>query len=337
MNQQKIAPEDIVPYSQKLSFGIGMLANQLFTAVVGVFTVVLVMALNMDPFLAGILAAAPRVFDALTDPFMGYITDNTRTRWGRRRPFIFVGAIIAGFSYMAMWQIYPENSMMYNFYYFLFMSLVFYLGYTIFATPLIALGYEMSSDYHERTNIQAIGQWIGQIAWMIAPWAWVIIYMDALFEDPAIGCRRLAIWVGALCMLFALIPAIFCKERQPSAEQAGSRISWKQMGEHFQIFFRSIAETLRCKPFLLLCFSTFMVFNAYMAITQFQYFIFVHYVFGGDTSAVGHYPAWYGTLAALATTFVVIPIVTILSKKVGKRNAFVIAMSISVVGNPGEF
>ncbi|MGR5471396.1 MFS transporter, partial [Vibrio astriarenae] len=73
---------------------------------------------------------------------MGYISDNSRTRWGRRRPYIFVGAIITGVSFMLMWQLYPENGEAYNFTYFLVPSLLFYLGYTIFATPLVALGYE---------------------------------------------------------------------------------------------------------------------------------------------------------------------------------------------------
>lgn len=320
-----------VPMGQKVAFGVGMLANQLFTAAMGVFMVVLVMALNMDPLLAGILAAAPRIFDAITDPIMGFITDNAKTRWGRRRPFIFLGAIIAGLSYMAMWQLYPEDSMMYNFYYFLFMSLVFYLGYTIFATPLMALGYGMSSDYHERTSIMAIAQWIGQIAWMIAPWAWVIIYMDSLFETPAIGCRQLAIWVGLLCMIFAVVPAIFCNE-EPQDDVVENKLSWRNMGANMIEFFTTIMETLKCRPFVILCAATFLVFNAYMAITQFQYYIFVHYVFGGDASIVGTYPAWYGTLAAFATAFIVIPIISVVSKRIGKRNTFIIAMAISIVG-----
>ena len=83
------AKEDIVPFGQKLAFGSGHLANQLFPAALGVFMVVLVLALKMDPFLAGVLAAVPRLLDALTDPIMGYISDNTRSKWGRRKPYIF--------------------------------------------------------------------------------------------------------------------------------------------------------------------------------------------------------------------------------------------------------
>lgn len=82
MAHYKTAREDIVPFGQKVAFGSGHLANQLFPAALGVFMVVLVMALNMNPILAGLLGALPRLLDALTDPIMGYVSDNTNSRWG---------------------------------------------------------------------------------------------------------------------------------------------------------------------------------------------------------------------------------------------------------------
>ena len=110
MATTKTAREDIVPFGQKIAFGSGHLANQLFPAALGVFMIILVLALKMDPFLAGLLAAIPRLLDALTDPIMGYISDNTRSKWGRRKPYIFLGSIITGFAFMIMWQLNPENS-----------------------------------------------------------------------------------------------------------------------------------------------------------------------------------------------------------------------------------
>src|SRR5210317_854420 len=130
MVQHKIAHRDVVPTGQKLAFGSGHLANQLFPAALGVFMVVLVMSLNMSPVLAGILGALPRLLDALTDPVMGYISDNTKSKWGRRKPYILLGSVITGVSFMVMWQLNPENSQMYNFFYFLIVSIFFYIGYT---------------------------------------------------------------------------------------------------------------------------------------------------------------------------------------------------------------
>lgn len=67
MNAIRIAKEDKVPFFQKIAFGSGHLANQLFPAALGVFMVVLVMSLGMNPILAGLLGALPRLIDALTD------------------------------------------------------------------------------------------------------------------------------------------------------------------------------------------------------------------------------------------------------------------------------
>ena len=85
-----------VPFGQKVAFGLGMLANQMFPAALGIFMVVLVQGLGMKPWMWGVVAFLPRLSDALTDPIMGFITDNTKSRWGRRRPYIFIGAILAG-------------------------------------------------------------------------------------------------------------------------------------------------------------------------------------------------------------------------------------------------
>ncbi|NNE62666.1 MAG: MFS transporter, partial [Gammaproteobacteria bacterium] len=211
------APEDRIPLGQKIAFGIGMLGNQMFPAALSIFMVVLVKGLGISPLLWGILFFVPRLVDAITDPVMGFISDNTRSRWGRRKPYIFIGSIITGLSYMVMWQVYPENSEIYNFTYFLLTSIVFYIGLTIFSTPYVAMAYETSNDYHERTRLMAVAQWIGQWAWVIVPWFWVVIYDPEIFASPDAGARELSIWVGLFCLVLTMVPAIFC-ETQPVRE-----------------------------------------------------------------------------------------------------------------------
>jgi GPH family glycoside/pentoside/hexuronide:cation symporter len=332
MAHYQTAQEDIVPLGQKLAFGSGHLANQLFDAALGIFMIILVLALNMDPFLAGLLAALPRIMDAVTDPIMGYISDNTRSRWGRRKPYILLGSVITGVAFMGMWQLYPENSQSYNFFFFLGMSLIYYIGYTIFATPLIGLGYEMTSDYNERTRLMASSQWIGQIAWMIAPWFWVLIYDQSLYGSAPEGARNLSIWVGGSCMLLAAMPAFFCKEMVLPTLKGESRLSLKDLAGNSKEFFSGIKQTLSCKPFIKLCGATFLIFNGFKTIAQFSFFIIIFYLFNGDTTAAGTWPAWYGTATAASTAFLVIPIITFVSQKIGKKKAFIFATAISIVG-----
>lgn len=332
MAHYKTALEDIVPVYQKAAFGAGHLANQLFPAALGVFMVVLVMSLGMNPILAGLLGALPRLMDALTDPIMGFISDNTKSKFGRRKPYIFIGSIISGISYMIMWQLNPENSEMYNFFYFLIISIFFYLGYTIYATPLIGLGYEMTPDYNERTRLMAVSQFVGQIAYMIAPWFWVIIYDPDLFSSAPEGARVLAIWVGALCMLLGILPALFNKEMVVPDQSKLKNLSLSELADNSKEFIKGIKLTFQNKPFIRLCGSTFLIFNGFQTIAQFAFFIIVYYLFNGDKTGAGTWPAWFGTVSALATAFFVIPIVTRLSVKFGKKNAFIIATFLSVIG-----
>lgn len=332
MTHYKTAKEDIVPFGQKLAFGSGHLANQLFPAALGVFMVVLVMSLGMDPILAGLLGALPRLLDALTDPIMGFISDNTKSKWGRRKPYILVGSVISGLAYMIMWQLNPNNSEIYNFFYFLIVSIFFYIGYTIFATPLIGLGYEMTPDYNERTRLMAVSQFMGQIAWMIAPWFWVIIYNPSLFDSAPEGARILSIWVGGLCMVLGILPALFNNEMIVPDQDKLKNLSRKEMVTNTKEFIKGIGLTLKNKPFMKLCGATFFIFNGFQTIAQFAFFIIVYYLFQGDKVAAGGWPAWFGTISAMATAFLVIPIVTKLSEKFGKKNAFIIATLLSVVG-----
>lgn len=332
MIKQKTAQADIVPFGQKLAFGSGHLANNLFNAALSIFMVVLVMSLGMNPILAGLLGALPRLMDALTDPIMGFISDNTKSKWGRRKPYILLGSVITGVSFMVMWQLNPEDSQTYNFFYFLGVSFFFYIGYTIFATPLIGLGYEMTPDYNERTRLMAVSQFMAQAAWMLAPWFWVIIYDQSIYDSAPEGARNLAIWVGALCMILGTLPAFFNKEMIVPDKDKMKDLSLNNLAANTKEFFRGIMLTLRNKPFLKLCGATFLVFNGFQTIAQFSFFIIVYYLFQGDTGAAGTWPAWFGTVSAIGTAFLVIPIVTKLSEKFGKKNAFIIATLLSVIG-----
>ena len=332
MEKYKTDPKDVVPIIEKVAFGAGHLANQLFPAALGVFMIILVLALKMDPFLAGLLAAIPRLFDALTDPIMGYISDNTSSKWGRRKPYIFIGSIITGITFMIMWQLYPENSQTYNFVFFMLMSLVFYFGYTIFATPLIGLGYEMTPDYNERTRLMGSSQLMGQIAWMIAPWFWYIIYLPSFAESAPAGARILSIWVGALCMILGIMPALFCKEKLQPDLKGQTKLSMKEFAANMKEFIKGIKQTISNKPFMKLCGATFLIFNGFQTIAQFAFFIIIFYLFNGDSGMAGQWPAWFGTVSAMATAFLVIPVITYMATKIGKKNAFIVATLISIVG-----
>ncbi|MBK6564998.1 MAG: MFS transporter [Saprospiraceae bacterium] len=332
MSMSQTKPKDRVPFIQKSAFGAGHLALNLLPGALGVFSFFLLTAFGMDPLLAGILGGLPRVYDAITDPIMGFISDNTKSKWGRRRPYIFVGAILSGIFYILLWQMSPENSQMYNFWYFLIFSLIFLTGNTIFATPLVGLGYEMTTDYNERTRLMGFANTVGQIAWMIVPWFWVIIANPEMYATQVEGVNQLAVYVGILCMVLGVLPALFCKGIDAAHMDNRKEISFKTIGSSFKDLFFSIKQVSQNKPFMKLCAATFLVFNGFQIVASFSVFIIVFYMYNGSYEGAGTWPAWFATVSAILTAFFVIPVVTRISNIWGKKNAFIIASVISMVG-----
>ena len=318
---------------QKIAFGFGMLANQMFPAALGVFIIVLVQDLGFAALLWGVIQFLPRIFDAITDPIMGFISDNTRSKWGRRRQYVFIGAILMGIAYVAMWQLHEADGVVYNFIYFLGWSLVFFLGLTIFSVPYVAMGYEISEDFHERTQIMAIAQFIGQWAWVIAPWFWVILYDPAWFpEGAAQGVRDLSIWVAIPCTIFALIPAIFIKSKSTLDRTDFVPISAAQVIRSVKDIFVSAFQAFRIKQFRQIAGATFLIFNSFNVIAAYTFLIIVHYLFNSDPASAGVWPALHGSVGALVTTFLVIPVVAQMSKHMGKKKAFIVSQLISIIG-----
>lgn len=321
-----------IPILQKAAFGAGHLANNLMPGALGVFSFFLLTAFGMDPFLAGLLGGLPRIFDAITDPIMGYISDNTKSRLGRRRPYIFVGAILTGLLFILLWQLDPEQTQMYNFWYFLLFSMVYIAANTMFSTPLIGLGYEMTSDYNERTRLMGFSQTIGQIAWMVVPWFWVIIANPELFDTQADGVHQLAVVVGALCMILGIMPALFCKEIDQASLTNRADLNFRSIFKNLKDLLNNMVLISRNKPFLRLCGATFLVFNGFQMVASFSYFIIVFYMFTGDYGSAGTWPAWFSTVSAVTTAFLIIPVVTWMSTNWGKRNAFIVATILSILG-----
>jgi GPH family glycoside/pentoside/hexuronide:cation symporter len=321
-----------VPFGQKVAFGLGMLANQMFPAALGIFMVVLVQDMGFPGWMWGVLFFLPRIYDSITDPIMGFISDNTRSTWGRRKQYVFVGAIVMGIAFVAMWQLHRDDGLSYNFVYFLCWSLVFYTGLTLFSVPYVAMGYEMSDDFHERTSIMAVAQWIGQWAWVIAPWFWVVMYDPTWFVNADTATRTLSIWVGVVCMLLAMVPALFLPSRSTRDDAQLVPLTLGNFGGGMKEILHGFTEAFGSVPFRKLCVATFLIFNAFNTVAAFSFFIVVYHLFAGDAPAAGIWPTLFGSVGALITTFVVIPTVAWMSKRMGKKNAFMVSQGVSIAG-----
>ncbi len=333
MNEPRYAtaPADRIPFRGKLVYGAGAFVNNLLAAAIGGMAIILNLGLGMNPAWVGLLGALPRLTDALTDPMMGYISDNTRSRWGRRRPFIFVGAIGSGLVFALLWQLPAGASQTYYFVYFLVGSILFYVPYTIFATPWVALGYELTPDYHERTRLMGVQNFIGQLAYVISPWFLWFMKQEAYFPDLRTGGATLALIIGVFVAVVGILPAIFLKERLQGPVDSPLILPKTDFSEKVRGFFTGFVAALKFRPFQNLCLATFLVFNGFILISSFGAYVVIYYVFGGDQALGAKYAGYAGTVSAIST-FVVIPIVTTIATRLGKRKAFFVAIGISIVG-----
>ena len=322
------AREDRIPVFQKAIYSIGGLVNSLQAAALGAMVIVLNIGLGVNPALVGLVGAIPRIFDAISDPVTGYFSDNFRSKWGRRRPVIFFGAITGGLFYALMFQLYKGHSEMFYFWYFAGFQTLYFLGFTCFSIPWIALGYEMTPDYHERTRLQGASNFIGQIAWVIAPWFFKIMDNKSMFTDIVHGARILSIALGAFIVVGGILPAIFNKERfhdlpKPQREKGPWNVT--------KDFFKGFAVTFKSRPFVKLCAVTFLIFNGFMLASAFSAYVIFFYVYHGDYSKGGTLLGWFGSFSSICT-FCVIFLATWISTKIGKRNTFIITISISIIG-----
>lgn len=322
-----------VPLGQKAAFGAGHLVNNLIPGLLGVFVFIIkTKAFGIDPALAGLIVGIPRIFDALTDPVMGYISDNTSSKYGRRRPYIFIGAIFTGIVFAILWQIDENSSEMFNFWYLLLFSILLIFGNTIFSTPLIALGYEMTSDYKERTRLMGFANTVGQLAWMLVPFLYLLLPNKELFTDTPAAVRTIAIIAGGIIIILGVLPAFFCRGIDASKMKGREEITPKALLKSMGKILKGIKLVLKNKPFVKLCIATFLVFNGYQIVAEFGLFIIAFHMFAGDFGEAGLWMTLFPATTAAFTAFIVIPIINVMADKFGKRKAFIYATGISIIG-----
>ena len=324
---------DKIPLGQKSAYAIGMLVNNLQAAAIPALMVILNLGLKIDARWVGIIGAVPRLFDAISDPMMGYISDNTRSRWGRRRPYIFVGALIAGVIFALMWQLPPGYSKSFYIWTFLSASILYFLAYTVYATPFVAFGFEMTSDYHERTRLHTFANTVGQLPWLAVPWFYWLM-SSKYFDDQVQGARFIALWVGGAICLLGIIPAIFCREKNvlSNLEDADKDASPKASFLSSMVeFMAGLFASFKCKPFVKLCAATFLVFNGYQLGVGITIYVLQFYIYNSDAATAGKLYGTYFTTVSICT-LVVIPLTGWLATKFGKRETFMIAIPLSLLG-----
>lgn len=215
-----VPPEDHIPFKQKMAYSAGGAVDWFTSGTVGgLWMPVFNLGYGISPAKLGLVMVIFRIWDALSDPIIGNISDNTRTRWGRRRPYIFVGAILAAMVTPFMWRLSPAWSEMTMLAYITMIGLLLYTCTTIWAMSYNSLALEMTPNYDERTRLAAYRTIFTKFGVLVGGWI-LPFAASGWFADPATGkpdlvngIQHISIGLALVVVVLGTLPAIFVEER----------------------------------------------------------------------------------------------------------------------------
>jgi GPH family glycoside/pentoside/hexuronide:cation symporter len=323
-------PEERIKFSQLAAYGAGGIIPIALFNIAGILVGLMGnISLGLSAFWLGVILIIPRLWDALSDPVIGHLSDNTRTRLGRRRPYLLIGGILVAVFFVAMWWIPKGDGVRVRFAtetgfqwfqlsYILFSLLLFFTACNIFEIPHGALGMEMTTDPHERTRLFSAKSFVGNLFAMSTPWLFALANME-IFRGPggneADGMRYVSLLIAAV--LLPLSFWWFFTLREPGFQRAA---------EHEKTpFWKDMKRTVHNRNFVLLTLTIFTLAMGFNFVQLLGSYIPIFYVFGGDKVAGARLLGINGTIWAVTGLLAVFPLNWI-SPKIGKRNTLAAAI-----------
>lgn len=327
--------EDRIKFSQLAAYGAGGIIPIALFNIAGILVGLMGnISLGLSAFWLGVILIIPRLWDAVSDPIIGHLSDNTRTRWGRRRPYLLIGGILVAITFVILWWIpkgelvhswFPSESQFQAFqlFYILLALLLFYTSTTIFEIPHGALGMEMTTDYHERTRLFSAKSFVGNIFAMSTPWLFWLAnreFFRGTGGNEADGMRYVSLLIAAF-----LIPLSFwwsIKLREPEF----ARVSKQEKSP----FWKNMKHAASNRNFIMLTLTIFTLAMGFNFVNLLGSYIPIFYVFGGDKMEGAYLLGINGTIWAITGVLAVFPLNWI-SPKLGKRSTLVLAIALMVL------
>lgn len=227
MSQEKVSEK--MTWGSKISFGIGAFGKDMVYALVSTFFMKYLTDIRLvDPVVVAVLFAAARIWDAVNDTFMGVVVDNTRSRWGKFRPWILIGTIVNAVVLIFMYADVNLSPVMYAVYSGI-MYILWGMTYTIMDIPYWSMVPALTNDEKERSQISAIPRFFASMAWLVVGSAGLYIVKYFGGGNELSGYARFAIAVAVIFVVCSLITVFRVKEKKVATVGSSEKISVKRM------------------------------------------------------------------------------------------------------------
>jgi glycoside/pentoside/hexuronide:cation symporter, GPH family len=303
-------------FSQKMAYGAGDLGPAITANLLGFFLLpFLTSVAGLNPGIAGILLAVSKIWDAINDPIVGVLTDRTRSRWGRRRPWILFGAIPFGLTFFAQWWVpFPGNTTALIGYYFV-IAILFNSCYTAVNLPYTALTPELTQDYNERTSLNNFRFAFSIGGSIISAVAHPLI-LSRFPQNPTLGY----LVSGGIWSVLSVLPLFWCfwgTEERYQINNAELPLA------------DQIKVALRNKAYL---YVIGIYLCSWLAV-QLTATILPYYV----TAWMGLDSTWLSAtiLAVQGTAFIMLFVWSKLSERIGKKGVYFIGMGMWILAQLG--
>lgn len=295
----------------KLAYGVGDLGPAIVAAVNGfLLNTFLLDVAGLRPAAVGTIFLMVKIWDAVNDPIIGALTDRTKSRWGRRRPWLLFGAVPFGLALFLHWLVPPLGDAG-KFWYYLVVAILLDAGYTAVNVPYGALTPELTHDYDERTSLSSYRLSFSILGGVLAVFLHTLI--AGAFGNPFLGNA-----VGASIWAFVIIISnwitfAFTRETHYTEE----RPKGPGFLQGLRIVFSNRAFVMVALIYLLSWLS--------MQFLQSNLLLYVKYWIGAE--------AQFGTLvlAVQVSAFLWLLFWTRVSRRVGKQNVYYAGMSAWIV------
>ena len=283
------------PLPKMIGYGLGecsysLVMNGLFGFAMLYYTE----ALGLSPALAGLAMSASVLWEMVADPVMGHVSDRTRSRYGRRHPWMLLGGLVMAICFYFLWAVPAplHGKAVPLFAYLVAVNLLLRTGVTMFFVPYLALGFEVCPDYEGRSKVQAVRQVMNMAANFAGPaLAWSVFFRDSVGANGAkiLGTSvsqnftRMGLVFAGVAFLCVLTTLWFTRQWSEDTRQSSAE------AKKAEPFFAGLKQSLSDACLRLVLLVVFLLCTGMVLVSSFQMYVYVYFMrFAPEQKSIAH-------------------------------------------------